>query len=281
MHVVAAIVLLSASASATGTGVLSGKVYNALTREPIIGATVVVMSSGARGSTDRSGRFALDSVPESSVIVASAKGFFDERESMEVGTTGTGFYLMDALGTRPDRYALEPSETLVVHGRLDDRTLHADTVPWFLNPGDADAQARSNSTKLALVEHCMGGGIKIAYTNVSAAPHARHMWLATGLGYLGPGMSYLREKVVVPIIERTDAMRGSDDFYDETPTTGGCAEGAEYNRSGLYRVASISVGYIDTTQFGGLEFVECAATGPSDKWLVLKLKLHGGGTVFF
>jgi hypothetical protein len=263
----AAVLLFVASASASGTGVLTGVVYRVFagdpvigpyTPEPVFGATVGVLGSGTHGSTDRNGRFVLDSDPGPSVVVASAESLFDVIESVQVAagcTTRADFRLMGPLGTRPDRFALESSETLFVHGRLSDPKLRVDTVIWFADTEDAAARTRSNSARLALVECSATGTTKVACTKASAD---RLMWLVTGLGNPCPGMSYLREEV-------------------------SCKTG-RFTRdtlSGYCRVISIRVGYIGTTSLRGMEFIEYGTPYPKDKWLVLKLELLGGGTAFF
>lgn len=256
--------LMCVTASASGTGVVVGRVYDA-DGGSISEAIVVALGSDAHDSTDGSGRFVLDSVPESSVILASARGFFDETVSVRVAagcTSKTSLLLMDQFGTRPDRFALEPSETLLVQSRMDDPKLHVDTIPWFMNTADTSVRKRSNSTKLTLVAHCAGGSVKVAYAEAYARPLARHMWLATGTGQLGPGMGYLRERLVA--------------FYY-------ASEGLSrtYTHTTLSQVTSVAVGYIVTSSLGGMEFVQCGEPYPEDRWLVLRLEFLGGGTAFF
>ena len=262
-RLVAVVLLLAGGLSASSTGVLIGKVVILATGEPYCGATVVALSTGARCSTDPDGRFELDALPESSTVVASAQGFFDDKKSVEIAagcTTRTYFQLMEPLRTGPLGLAAGATDTLLVHRCLDDPKLRIDTVPGFLNPSDSKTRARSNSSKLALVGRRIEEGIKVAYSVVSAFPQSRHMWLVTGLRPLGPGMGYLREKVVVSYDIMGGAVeRRSHGLNYRSPAT--VDSGRTYTYSELYRVTSIAVGYIRTTEFG--EWNSSSAANPT------------------
>nr|WP_293838302.1 TonB-dependent receptor [uncultured Arsenicibacter sp.] len=107
-----AVLLLSSKAFAQ---TITGRIFDAQTKEPVIGATVRVVQGQAGTTTDVNGRFALKPVPDNARLIISSVGY----GTQEIKASGIGRGI-----------ALEPSvedlQTIVVTGNRE-ATLRTET----------------------------------------------------------------------------------------------------------------------------------------------------------
>ncbi|MFO7445847.1 MAG: TonB-dependent receptor, partial [Ignavibacteriaceae bacterium] len=72
----------SADAQNTGTGIITGKVIEASTKQPVIGANVIVIGTDQGAATDAAGNFRIENVPANEYQVrASAIGYDSETKA--------------------------------------------------------------------------------------------------------------------------------------------------------------------------------------------------------
>jgi hypothetical protein len=149
--------------------------------------------------------------------------------------------------------------------------VQVDTVVWwFRRANDSSLMKRCNASKWGLLENYRKGGGTRAAVMIGPWHVGWRRWVATGLGFC-----YYRdwesEPAPPPVGCKLDAT--------EKP-----ANSSDYSymlADVLCKVTSLTPGYFTTTRSGEPKFVECRGRCPKDKWLVLKLSLLNGGTVYF
>ena len=260
--------LLSDGASVSIAATLQGAVRDGVTGEPLDEAVVLVYGTELGGPSDRNGEYMIWDLPDSSgIVTASSLGYLgvSVRFSATPGCTiKQDFYLFP--GVMDTVSFLPKAESLFKSLRLD--FVQAVTVDAPLSTNDTAAISRNNRARRNLLElYLKGGGygaaerfeawhgpvyVRAALRDKDSVRLRPNSWAATGKGVCFYRCWYPRY---------SDVIVGPDDR--------------------TYEVMAVAAGYFRTDSSGRREFVVCHGSYPKDKWLVLKLDLRNGGTVFF
>ena len=253
-------VLLAASVSASTTCTLTGRVVDGWTGEPLVGASVVIGGTAYGAPTDSNGMY-LVALPETAGTAIACHAGYDD--------VSTRFAIAPDCTTRLDfRLYIVPTKdlsraaesVLVCHLNLD--TLRAETVATALSTDDTTVMSRGNRVRRGLLEcYAKAGPYRVAL-----------MWLPDPLR----GKKDLPPRTDRPYAEVV--VGDSFSFYRKWYPRIAANAGGFFR---TYEVTSMTAGYIRVDLAGKQEFVECRETHPKDKWLVLKLALLNGETVYF
>jgi len=290
LQVVVSVLLLAGGLSAsTNNGALAGRVRDALSGEPLGGAVVMIGGNTDYGAVvDLKGNYLMPTLPETAGTVIGADVGYDAISvpySAAAGcTTRMDFYLYR---TPPMSLAQSQfAESLLRVRGMD--TIHVDTVAVPLSTGDPAALSRSNRVRRALLErYVKGGGYRAALTFEPWRPFPRPKIEPHIVDPSRPDPTQRPERaapsIVVPgrpYVLRPNAMVAAGKglcFYRKYNPRG---EAYSDWSQATHQVTSVTAGYFRVEPDGRPDFVPCGKC-PKDKWLVLRLTLLGGGTVFF
>jgi len=286
-------VLIGASdLSASPTGALAGSVRDALSGEPLVGAVVMLGGNTSYGAVvGVKGNYLIPTLPETAGTVIGADIGYDAISvpySAAAGcTTHMDFYLYRTPVTNLSQSQL--AESLLRSRGIE--TIYVDTVAVPLSTNDRSAMSRSNRVRRALLDHYdRGKGYRAAMTLETWRPFPRVLRdPVPGRGDpKGPVPVQMGKRASTPIV----APQGPYPLrpYAMVATGKGLCFYRKYNPRGeahagwsqaTYQAESLTAGYFSTEPNGKPDFIPCGNRFPQDKWLVLRLTLLSGGTVFF
>jgi hypothetical protein len=266
------VVLLFASAPATGTGILTGTVCDSLTGEPLVGASVLVDGYELGAATDIDGRYRCAGIPRlDGAATASCLGYVDSKAPLHIVegcSTRLDFRLYRASPASSGMHMTDSAlsayiREILLHG------LHEVEIAYLGDSADSSELARNNAAKAELLREYVQDSAKTSVLEIGPGDSLTRKWLA-----VIPGFCYYREWQVEPA-EPTPPR--------DTPPTRlslhGCRRFATLIPT--FEVRSMTLGYLTSEDHGNSEFVECRGTYPRYERLVLKLELLDGGTVYF
>jgi hypothetical protein len=254
--------LLKDSLLASPGGILTGTVRSALTGVPLMGARVALEGAELRTETNRDGGYTIPQVTEATwTATASYTYHSGPEEHVPFITISKSFRAAGGCTTRLDFHLFgaekafwkdPPDAESLLRRILNPDTICADTIAWFQSSHDDSVRQRCNAVKLGLLRNLKAGRSARAAVMSPYPQGGGCKWVLT---YRRSCFLHFRDPSSWGMFTRGDP---------------------EY-----FQVKSVDVGYFSENGNGPLKYVKCQAPYPSDRWLVLKLNLPGGPSLYF